>query len=188
MWHLGILGSKILCVVQNPICVFSVRTTPTEHDTTSATNPATAGPTTLAAGCALLRDIAAADPSEIRPVVPLWWILSDSLKPYNLILVVLFFIYFYLRDVEPRDFGLETPMCGPKSYMWNFLSSYIFFRTFSFNFFFDCSTNPILAVWEKYYNTYCELLHAFVPIATMLEERGERGRYWLQKSVPLFMI
>ena len=52
------------------------------------------------------------------------------------------YIYFFL-DVEPRDFGVENPMCGPKSYMFNF------FLDFSFNLFFDCSTNPTLAVWEK---------------------------------------
>ena len=68
MWNLGILGSKILCVVQNPICVI------------------------FGGG------------------------------------VYILFFYFYAVDVEPRDFGVENPMCGPKSYMCNFL--YILFSKF----------------------------------------------------------
>ena len=55
------------------------------------------------------------------------------------------FIFIYRRDVEPRDFGVENPMRGPKSYMCPNKQNLFEFLCTPF---FDCSTNPTLAVWE----------------------------------------
>ena len=42
-----------------------------------------AEPTPLLAGHALFRNKSIANPSEVRPVVPLWWILNESVNIEN---------------------------------------------------------------------------------------------------------